>query len=335
VIISTLLGERYLQKAITNITKVHHPPTDLGTFPSGGVARLVCVYGIVGFMALRVLAPRSRRALVGGVWLLTLLTWIEGYSRIHLQKHWLFDPIGGLILGVGILAVALAASTLLPWPEPAAEDPARHRGGRRRRQRAPTRLRAGHVPLSRDEVGEVVLDGIAENGDPAPAPPVAEAQHDELVSLTKAAADQTATDASLGRARAARIRAARVGQALRRVARSAHVTSEATLQATGESADATALDESPIDSVDEATNDAVGESTVDTVVEDGPVDEVPAGLPVEEAPVDESPAGAPTDDAASDADDAAMGANPEPEKPASGLVEGATATRPRKRSSKS
>jgi hypothetical protein len=30
-----------------------------------------------------------------------------------------------------------------------------------------------------------------------------------------------------------------------------------------------------------------------------------------------------------------MGANPEPEKPASGLVEGATAARPRKRSSKS
>jgi membrane-associated phospholipid phosphatase len=178
VIISTLLGERYLQKAITNIVHLKHPPTDLGTYPSGGVARLVCIYGIVGFMALRVLAPRSRRGLIGGIWLLAFLTWIEGYSRIHLQKHWLSDPIGGLILGVGILAVAVAASTLLPWPEPEteaelqSEPTARHRGGRRRRQRPPMRLRASQAVLGRGDVGEVVLDGIAPNGDPAVREPV-------------------------------------------------------------------------------------------------------------------------------------------------------------------
>ncbi|MEA2654886.1 MAG: hypothetical protein QOI23_251, partial [Chloroflexota bacterium] len=260
VIISTLLGERYLQKAITNITKVPHPPTDLGTFPSGGVARLVCIYGIVGFMALRVLAPRSRRALVGGVWLLWLLTWIEGYSRIHLQKHWLFDPIGGLILGAGILAVVLAASTLLPWPEPAAEDTARHRGGRRRRQRVPIRLRPSHVSVSRDQVGEVVLDGIADDGDPASAPPVAEA---ELVSLMKPAADEPSTDEiaadeAPSRTRATRMRAARVGQTLRRVARSAGVTSETTLQPSGESAELTPLDEAFEEApVDELAHEAL------------------------------------------------------------------------------
>lgn len=156
VIITTLLGERYLQKAITAICKVHHPPTDLGTYPSGGVARLVCIYGIVGFMALRVLAPRSRRALVGGLWLLTLLTWIESYSRIHLQKHWFFDPIGGLILGAGILAVAVAASSLLPWAEAESEAEsvsaqAASRAGRRRRQRRPLRVRlaeAGRQPVT-------------------------------------------------------------------------------------------------------------------------------------------------------------------------------------------
>lgn len=116
IIVSTLLGERYLQKVITNITKVHHPPTDLGTYPSGGVARLVAIYGIVGFVALRILLGRSQRARVGGLWLLALLTWIEGYSRIHLQKHWLFDTVGGLLLGGGIMLVAIAASALLPWP---------------------------------------------------------------------------------------------------------------------------------------------------------------------------------------------------------------------------
>ena len=122
IILTTLLGERYLQKVITNITKVHHPPTDLGTYPSGGVARLVAIYGIVGFIALRILLGRSQRARTGGLWLLALLTWIEIFSRIYLQKHWLFDTVGGLLLGGGILVVAIVASSLLPWP--AAHDAA-------------------------------------------------------------------------------------------------------------------------------------------------------------------------------------------------------------------
>ncbi len=134
IIITTLLGERYIQKAITEIVKVHHPPTDLGTYPSGGVARLVCIFGVVGFVALRLFWPRSRRLWTGGIWLLVLLTWIESYSRIHLQKHWFFDAIGGLLLGGAILAVAIVASSVLPWPDHAGDEPrARHRGRRYRR----------------------------------------------------------------------------------------------------------------------------------------------------------------------------------------------------------
>lgn len=125
IIFTTLLGERYLQKVLTNITKVGHPPTNLGTYPSGGVARLVAIYGIVGFVALRILLGRSQRARTGGLWLLALLTWIEIYSRVYLQKHWMFDTPGGLLLGGGILVVAIVASSLLPWP--AAHDAAESR----------------------------------------------------------------------------------------------------------------------------------------------------------------------------------------------------------------
>jgi hypothetical protein len=200
VILTTLLGERYLQKAITAICKVQHPPTDLGTYPSGGVARLVCIYGIVGFMALRVFAPRSRRAMVGGLWLLGLLTWIEAYSRIHLQKHWFFDPIGGFLLGAGILAVAVIASNQLPWPALAAPkaaekaDSARHRGGRRRRERTPLWLRVGQGA----DADEVVLDGIADNGDPArPEPELAAVEPDgvELDRVHPAGAAEPALSA--------------------------------------------------------------------------------------------------------------------------------------------
>jgi membrane-associated phospholipid phosphatase len=117
-ILTGLVGSRYLPKIVTNITRVPHPPTDLGTYPSGGVTRLVVIYGILFFVGLRLFAvarPRLRAA----VWsLFALMTWTEAYSRVHLQKHWVLDTVGGLLVGGLTLAAILFASRVLPAVEP-------------------------------------------------------------------------------------------------------------------------------------------------------------------------------------------------------------------------
>jgi hypothetical protein len=117
-ILTGLVGSRYLPKIVGNITGVPHPPTDLGTYPSGGVTRLIVIYGILFFVGLRLFAvarPRVRAA----VWsLFALMTWTEAYSRVHLQKHWVLDTVGGLLVGGLTLAAILLASRVLPPVEP-------------------------------------------------------------------------------------------------------------------------------------------------------------------------------------------------------------------------
>src|SRR6266704_2308327 len=85
-----------------------------GAFPSGGSARVVLVGGMVAWLLAR--RSRDRRA-AGAAWtVVALAAFMEGYSRLYLGRHWIADVIGGWVFGALLLAVLLAAATLLPLP---------------------------------------------------------------------------------------------------------------------------------------------------------------------------------------------------------------------------
>lgn len=106
------LFEKFGQMLVSRLVDRGHPPTTLGTWPSGGCARLMIVYGLVIFF---VLSWRnvSRRGWVAGWSLLALLVTIESYSRTYLLKHWFTDVVGGVIYGALLLAFMIAAVKVL------------------------------------------------------------------------------------------------------------------------------------------------------------------------------------------------------------------------------
>lgn len=111
-ILGVIVVERYQQAMLAAAVDRGHPPTTLGTYPSGGCARLICVYGIVLFLALE-LTRAGRRTRVLAWTLLCAAAFAEGYSRWYLNKHWLTDVLGGWLYGGLLLAAAMFAGRAL------------------------------------------------------------------------------------------------------------------------------------------------------------------------------------------------------------------------------
>lgn len=105
--------EHYLQQFLGLTVHRGHPPTSLGTWPSGGCARLISVYGLIVWLYLRnrLYGGRRSAALLWG--LLAVAAWLEGYSRQILLKHWTTDIVGGWMFGVLLLAASAAALAAL------------------------------------------------------------------------------------------------------------------------------------------------------------------------------------------------------------------------------
>lgn len=115
----TVPAERYLQQAVASLVHAPRPPAALsigppGTFPSGGSARVVLVCGMVAWLLAR--HSGSWRPAVAGWTVAALLAFAEGYSRLYLGRHWVVDVLGGWLFGALLLAVLLAAATLIPLP---------------------------------------------------------------------------------------------------------------------------------------------------------------------------------------------------------------------------
>jgi membrane-associated phospholipid phosphatase len=91
-------------------------PADLGAFPSGGCARLISVYGLIIYLVLRRFGKTRSKIAVVAWTLLAGAAYTEGYSRLYLGKHWISDIFGGLVLGVVLLAVFIAATKMLDRP---------------------------------------------------------------------------------------------------------------------------------------------------------------------------------------------------------------------------
>ena len=91
-------------------------PAGLGAFPSGGCARLICIYGLIIYLVLRRLELTRTKIAVAAWSVLAVASFIEAYSRLYLGKHWLSDIVGGVIFGALLLAVFIAAAKMLDRP---------------------------------------------------------------------------------------------------------------------------------------------------------------------------------------------------------------------------
>jgi membrane-associated phospholipid phosphatase len=81
------------------------PTVSAALFPSGHVARLTFLLGLLGFLAIRrskTLAVRIAVALV-----ITALALVVGVTRVVLDEHFPTDVVGGYLLGFAALAPAL------------------------------------------------------------------------------------------------------------------------------------------------------------------------------------------------------------------------------------
>lgn len=101
--------EKILQESLAAIVDRGHPPTTLGTFPSGGVARIVVVWGMVAFLIWIATSNRSR---LMGTWLVLVVAvaaGIESFSRIVLLQHWATDVFASWVFGPLVLIAATSA----------------------------------------------------------------------------------------------------------------------------------------------------------------------------------------------------------------------------------
>ncbi|MEW1585651.1 phosphatase PAP2 family protein [Micromonospora vinacea] len=119
--------EQYTQQILALTVNRGHPPTDLGTYPSGGCARVMLTFGTIAVLAgLTWNIPRRGRIAIATA--LTVLVSVEGYTRIYAERHWFTDVIGGwifatLLLGVMVLTVLVAENRVRPPVRSADETP--------------------------------------------------------------------------------------------------------------------------------------------------------------------------------------------------------------------
>lgn len=127
--VTAMLGqyllEQYTQQILATVVDRGHPPTDLGTYPSGGCARVMLTFGTIFLLAdLTWRISRAGRIVMATV--LVLAVSVEGYTRMYAEKHWLTDVIGGYTFGILLIGVwafalwTLTGRTARPEPTPPA-----------------------------------------------------------------------------------------------------------------------------------------------------------------------------------------------------------------------
>lgn len=116
-LVLALVLVRYAQFLLKEVVDRGHPPTTLGTWPSGGCARVIVVYGLIMFFVLRWDRVRGRRAWIGWATATAFLGSVQGYARTYNLEHWVTDVVGGLVFGTMIIAVVIAFSFIMERPQ--------------------------------------------------------------------------------------------------------------------------------------------------------------------------------------------------------------------------
>ncbi|CCH79222.1 membrane hypothetical protein [Nostocoides japonicum T1-X7] len=123
----TLLGgvvsEYYLQSLLEAIVHRGHPPTTMGSYPSGGMARIMVIYGLFVFMTFRLWPTRNSRVRMCAWCLVILCAAVEMYARIYNLEHWATDVLGGLLFGTMLLMVMCRVFDILDRPSELATKP--------------------------------------------------------------------------------------------------------------------------------------------------------------------------------------------------------------------
>jgi membrane-associated phospholipid phosphatase len=92
-------------------------PAGIGAFPSGGCARIISVYGLILYLVLRRYGKTRGQVAIAAWTVLAAASFTEAYSRLYLSKHWLTDIIGGVVFGILLLFVFIAAAQMLDRPD--------------------------------------------------------------------------------------------------------------------------------------------------------------------------------------------------------------------------
>jgi undecaprenyl-diphosphatase len=134
-LLGTYLTEKYVQKICASVVDRGSPPLDwehhatYGTYFSGGVARIITIYGMT-LLLIMLRMPSLSRAWRIGLWTGLATTAVaEGYTRVYLSQHWLTDVLGGLVVGTLLLAVCSAAVRLLAGNQGRSDDRRYSEGG--------------------------------------------------------------------------------------------------------------------------------------------------------------------------------------------------------------
>lgn len=107
---------RYAQFILKDVVDRGHPPTTLGTYPSGGCARVVVVYGLLIFFAVLWLRPKGPGLWIAGTALTAFLVSVQGYARTYNLEHWFTDVVGGTLFGILVIAVMISAYRIAERP---------------------------------------------------------------------------------------------------------------------------------------------------------------------------------------------------------------------------
>lgn len=106
--------EKYGQIILKLVVDRGHPPTTMGTWPSGGCARVLVVYGLIAYF----LARRHRSGQTKAAWVVAAtITWlcltIQAYARLNNLEHWFTDVLGGILYGSLLLTLMVAGAEVV------------------------------------------------------------------------------------------------------------------------------------------------------------------------------------------------------------------------------
>ena len=107
------VAERYSQVILKLVVHRGHPPTTLGTWPSGGMGRVVVVYGLIIYFLVKRFWPESSRMWATGWTVLALCASVEAYARLNNLEHWTTDVIGGALYGLLLLTMMIITYSAL------------------------------------------------------------------------------------------------------------------------------------------------------------------------------------------------------------------------------